>query len=269
MIISHKYKFIFLHVPKTAGSSVNTFFSQYIGDNDILNGWNHSLREGIPYNRNILSMVNTKFGLKMISKAINLRIKDHKLFERPIIEFAYRELLKKKIGTTSMHATANQLKKFDKTAWNKYFKFAFVRNPYTHAISDWMFNEKQWSIINDNKLPTKRKFTKKGFVKHLKSIKKDINNKKSYYYNMRPFSKIYTINDKIAVDFIGKFENLKDDVYKIQKILKLPKKNFQLIHSKKNTLNKHLKYYNEESRELVKEIWNKEFEFFKYEFPKK
>ena len=41
MIISHKYKFIFLHVPKTAGSSINTYFSQFIGDKDILNGWNH------------------------------------------------------------------------------------------------------------------------------------------------------------------------------------------------------------------------------------
>ena len=50
MIISHKYKFIFLHVPKTAGSSINTYFSQFIGDKDILNGWNHSLRQGIPYN---------------------------------------------------------------------------------------------------------------------------------------------------------------------------------------------------------------------------
>ena len=61
MIISHKYKFIFLHVPKTAGSSVNTFFSQYIGDDDNLNGWNHSLRKGIPYNKKFLKTINNKF----------------------------------------------------------------------------------------------------------------------------------------------------------------------------------------------------------------
>ena len=76
MIISHKHKFIFLHTPKTAGSSICAFFSQYIGDDDILNGWNHSLRNGIPYNHKTLSMVNNKFGLKMISAAINLRKKD-------------------------------------------------------------------------------------------------------------------------------------------------------------------------------------------------
>ena len=96
MIISHKYKFIFLHVPKTAGSSVKTFLSQYIGDEDILVGWNHSLRKGIPYNKKFLKTINNEFGLKMISKAISLRKKDSKIFERPILEYAYREILKKK-----------------------------------------------------------------------------------------------------------------------------------------------------------------------------
>ncbi len=268
MIISHKYKFIFLHVPKTAGSSINTYFSQFIGDKDILNGWNHSLRQGIPYNQKVFKTVNNKFGLKMISKAINLRIKDRKLFERPIIEYAFREVLKKKIGTTSMHATASQIKKFDQKAWKKYFKFTFVRNPYTHAISHWMFDEENWSIINKKKVINKKRFTKKNFIKYLKNLKKEIRRKDDYYSNMRPFSKIYTIDGKIAVNFVGKFENLKQDIEKIQKILKLPKKKFELTHTKKNTSKNHLNLYDNESKELVKEIWCKEFELFKYKFPK-
>ena len=85
---------------------------------------------------------------------------------------------------------------------------------------------------------------------------------------MRPFSNIYTINDKIAVDYIGKFENLKKDVDKIHKILKLPKKKFNLPHAKKNKSKNYLKFYNNESKRLVEEIWQKEFEFFKYNFPK-
>ena len=268
MIISHKYKFIFLHVPKTAGSSITAFFSQYLGDKDILNGWNHSLRMGVPYNNHILKMVNNKFGLKMISKAINLRIKDHKLFERPIIEYAFREILKKKIGTTSIHATGTQLKKFDKKSWEKYFKFAFVRNPYTHALSEWMFSDNLWSIINDNKFNNKKTFSKEKFIKFLKNLKSEIGNKKSYYNDMIPYNKIYTINGKIAVNYIGKFETISKDISKIQKILKLPKEKFKLNHTKKNTSKIHLKFYTEESRELVKEIWKKEFELFKYKFPK-
>ena len=34
---------------------------------------------------------------------------------------------------------------------------------------------------------------------------------------MVPFNKIYTINGKLAVDFVGKFENLNNDMEKIKK----------------------------------------------------
>lgn len=267
MIISNKHKFIFLHVPKTAGSSVSTFFSQYLGEQDILNGWNHPLREGIQYNTNTLKMVNNKYGLKMMSRAINLRIKDRKLFERPIIDYAFREILKKKIGTNSIHATAKHIKSFDKKKWSTYFKFAFVRNPYTHALSCWMWDEDLWSITNKKSIVSKRKFNKKEFIKYLKNLKKKLNKDKNSF--KIPGNKIYTIDNKIAVDFIGKFENLKKDITKIQKILKLPKEKFKLEHTKKNTSKSYLKYYTHESKQLVKEIWKKEFELFNYQFPKK
>ena len=267
MIISHQHKFIFLHVPKTAGSSINTFLSNYLGPNDILNGWNHPLRSGVPYNKKTLRMVNNRFGLKMISKAINLRIKDGNIFEKPIIDFALREVLKKKIGTTSIHATAKHIKKFDNKAWNEYFKFAFVRNPYTHALSHWMFNTTEWSIINDKF--KKKIFTKQEFIKYLKNLKKVIKDKKNYYHDMVPFNKIYTIDGKLAVDFVGKFENLNNDIEEIKKILNLPGKKIELIHTKKKTNRSHLHLYSKESMRLVEEIWEKEFELFDYKFPYK
>lgn len=269
MIISHKHKFIFLHVPKTGGSSIKAFLSQYIGDDDILNGWNHSLQKGISYNLKLLKMINNDFGKKMISKAIKLRIKDHKILDRPILEYAFREILKKKIGTTSIHATADQIRKFDKKSWKKYFKFVFVRNPYTHAISHWLFDEKSWSIKNKKNKINLKKLSKRKFVDYLKNFKKEIKDKKSYYYPMRPFNRIYTINGKIAVDYVGKFENLKKDLNKIKKILDLPKNKFTLPHEKKNITRNYLHLYNNESKKLVEEIWKKEFEFFNYKFPKK
>ena len=164
-----------------------------------------------------------------------------------------------------MHVTASQIKKFEKKSWNKYFKFAFVRNPYTHAISHWMFDEKNWSILEEKSKKKKKKFTKKNFVYYLKNLKKGI---KKFYTHDMPFSNIYTINGKIAVDYIGKFEDLKNDINKIQKILKLPKSKFNLPHSKKNTKKNYLKYYSKESKKLVEEIWEKEFKLFNYTFPK-
>tara|TARA_B100001057_G_C22668197_1_gene878730 strand:+ start:42 stop:857 length:816 start_codon:yes stop_codon:yes gene_type:complete len=269
MIISHKHKFIFLHVPKTAGSSISSFFSQYLGDDDILNGWNHPLREGIQYNKNTLETVNSKLGLRMISRAINLRLRDQKLFERPIIDFAFREILKKRLGTNSIHATAKHIKNFDKKSWDNYFKFTFVRNPYTQAISCWMWNDEKWSITKKGSIENKKKLKKQEFIKYLKKLKRKIGKDKSPYYQFKiPGNKIYTINNKIAVDFIGKFENLNEDITKIQKILKLPKEKLSLKHTKLNTKKNYLKYYSKESKSLVEEIWEKEFQFFDYKFPK-
>lgn len=265
MIISHKHKFIFLHVRKTGGSSISVFLSQYLGDKDILNGWSHSLLKGIPYNLRILKMINNKFGLKMISKAINRRIKDRRLLERPILEYAFREILKKKIGTPSRHASASQVKKFDKNAWNKYFKFAFIRNPYTHALSHWRFKEHDWYL--NNKKKRLRKLTKKKFVSFLKNLKKEIKNKKNF--EKQPFIKMLSIDGKIAVDFIGKFENIQKDIKKITKILNLPKSKFSLPHEKKGNTKDYLNLYNKESKKLVQEIWEEEFKLFNYSFPKR
>ena len=79
-------------------------------------------------------------------------------------------------------------------------------------------------------------------------LKKQMLKKDNRKHDMLPYSKIYTINGKIAVDFIGRFENLERDVSKIQKILKLPKKKFLLNHFKKNSIKDKLKYYNEENK---------------------
>ena len=36
MIISHKYRFIFVKTRKTAGTSVEAYLSQHCGDSDVL-----------------------------------------------------------------------------------------------------------------------------------------------------------------------------------------------------------------------------------------
>lgn len=96
---------------------------------------------------------------------------------------------------------------------------------------------------------------------------KKLKNKKSYFYDKFPSSKIYSIDGKIAVDFIGKFENLKSDVLKIKKILKLTNEKYPLDHVKKNTSKSDLKFYNKESKKLIRDIWKKDFEYFGYKFP--
>jgi hypothetical protein len=263
MIISHKYKFIFLHVPKTAGSSVAAYFSQFLGDNDIMNSWSHSSKFGIGHNKKSLKLLNSKFALSMIFDAIKKRIKDGRILELPILDYALREVLKTKYGTESRHVPGKNIKKYHPKIWKNYFKFCFVRNPYAHAVSCWMWNENEWNLHANNHKFLKKK-TKKNFTNFLKILKKKQSNKNFFKL---PGNKIYTINDEICVDYIGKFETLNQDIYKIKRILKIPGERFKLPHEKKNNYDlNYLKYYNEENKNLVQEIWGKVFKLFDYKY---
>ena len=71
--------------------------------------------------------------------------------------------------------------------WNSYFKFCFERNPFDKAISRyyWSTSEPRPGIYN---------YLSSAGIKYLTNWD------------------IYTINDQVAVDFVGRYENLTDDL---------------------------------------------------------
>ena len=80
---------------------------------------------------------------------------------------------------------------------------------------------------------------------------------------------IYTINDKVALDFIGRYENLEKDLEKIENIIGV-KLDINSIWSKSNIRKKNksiAEYYDEQSIELVRQIYKKEIEEFNYKIP--
>jgi hypothetical protein len=68
----------------------------------------------------------------------------------------------------------------------------------------------------------------------------------------------------IAVDYIGRFENLQEDFAVICERLKIEK--VQLPVKNKSEGKHYRKYYTQSSRELVEIKLAKELEMFKYEF---
>ena len=67
------------------------------------------------------------------------------------------------------------------------------------------------------------------------------------------------------LDFIGKFENLSADCKKIQETLGLEKKfNEHLVNSNKRKTYQH--YYNKNSIEVVRTLYEKDIEHFGYEY---
>lgn len=132
--------------------------------------------------------------------------------------------------------------------WDNYFKFCFVRNPWDQAISRYYYVKSRGS-----------KETLTEFCRKKNSI------------DLARNLKIYTIDDQIAVDFVGKYENLREDLGFICNKLNLPFDNW-LPHAKGNIRTDKRHYseiLTEEQANLIREKYAKEIEWFGYEFETK
>jgi len=111
MIISHKYKFIFIKTRKTAGTTIEYNISKYLGKNDIIPPSNQSvyLSQNFIYDTKISKFLK-KVKLNKISR----------IFENKFSEHEHAFDLKKKI---------------DRNFFDSYFKFCVEREPVDKCIS--------------------------------------------------------------------------------------------------------------------------------------
>jgi len=155
------------------------------------------------------------------------------------------------------HPKASVVRDFDDLAWRNYFKFCFVRNPWDHAVSDyfWRCSVRGCSHV-----------TFKEFLKRMDNPEQpDI---EGIVPPMRSNWEIYTIDDKIAVDFVGKFENLGADLWKVGQHLGI-KLDLNSVPRSKGGIRKTRKslseIYDYEAVELVRSIYENEIAEFRYE----
>ena len=83
---------------------------------------------------------------------------------------------------------------------------------------------------------------------------------------MRQKSFLVDKSGKFRVDFIGRFENLQKDFQTICAKLKIEKQ--ELPHRQKTNHLSYQKYYDEETKQLVADIWAEDIEAFNYSFEK-
>ena len=121
MVISHKYKFIYIRVRKTASSSMQVALSRICGPLDII-----SKLDGIEEH---------KSGIK--NKNNWCYIPSRKpVFYNHIPAFRIKEMIS--------HMNPN--------IWNNYFKFCFERNPWDKAISTFWWNRPEAKVTEREKL---------------------------------------------------------------------------------------------------------------------
>ena len=168
-----------------------------------------------------------------------------------------------------------------------YFKFTFVRNPWSRMVSSYMekyrnpmgFKYKPAKIFNDTylKLLSSSKEIKdeyfdednilsfKGFVDLCYQL-----SKKSYYNFDIHWMPQYIMNDMYIkdFDFIGKLENFEQDFNYITEKLNINFKPNYKIGSLSHTFQKHKKFYdnNPELIDKIAEIYKEDIERYGYDF---
>ena len=200
MPIFDKYKAIFVHIPKCAGTSIS----------------------------NVLAHSDPLFS-----------------------DTDYRHFsLRKMKGRNLEHLTGQRLKLLAPIRFHRYYKFAFVRNPYDRMVSEFKWRS-SWDPATKNE----------GFETMLEKIPYYRQRKEPHFYSAYSF--LTNQRGESIVDYVGKFETIDDDFVEIAQTL-----NLQTVLPKKNITNSekvhYSSFYNKSSQSLVKQHFLEDFENFDY-----
>ena len=195
MIVSHKHKFVFVKIPKTAGESFVSVLEQYAA----------------------MDLWNTDLG-------------NHERYSDIILE---------------------------NRDFEKYFSFAFVRNPYELKVSRYFY------VKEVEKVCSCTSFVEWVTLGSPVKMLDETQSKEDWF----PWSQLRFLMNKereLAVDFIGRFENLQEDFNTICDKIGIPRQ--QLPHKNKSKHKHYTEYYDDETREIVAEKYAKDIDHFGYEF---
>ena len=155
------------------------------------------------------------------------------------------------------HATVKQTQKALPEAFETYHKFAFVRNPWDWHVSMYHF------LLNQ---PENRRFEMiKGFGGFKPYMEWVVTEDKPFPKGATKLQSTMLVdtNGNIAVDEIGRFENLSEDFNAITARLgiqaSLPKLNY-------STHKRYQDYYDDKTRKLVEQHFAQDIDLFKYHF---
>lgn len=136
----------------------------------------------------------------------------------------------------------------DVDLWEEYFKFSFVRNPWSRMVSRYIYQ-----LRND--YPS---VTKEGFHNYVENYNPK-GREKMYQYDF-----LCDKNGNLQTDFIGRVENLQKDFNKALKIIGSRPITLAKLNVTKHKYYKD--YYTKDTIELVRKKFKKDIEYFDYEF---
>ena len=243
-MISKKYNFIFMHIIRTGGVSVEDYLFSH-----------HRKRISV---KPIIGRVHGK----RIRGKWATDVSDIGCQAKWFHEWARRS-----------HITAEQYRKFLKRKggrhmWDNFYKFAFVRNPWDFMVSLFFHFQRLDEVSAP---PRSRDVSWKKWVgsSFTEWVKKFLDPDQSFIKedDVHLLTQAEWLSDKegnLLIDFVGKFENLQEDFIKVCDKLNVPVGT--LPHKNGTKHNKYVDYYDEETKELVAESFKKDIKIFDYNF---
>ena len=253
MIISYEHRYIFLHCRKVAGSAMQIHLARHLGPDDILLGTREDLeKHGVAQTRRYRRDILSGEGLRNLTRrALRKPAVMRPSRVRDTLARVHKDVYARRLSPYAGHAPAVHVRAFDPEAWRDFFKFCFVRNPYERALSDyfWRVRARGGDI---------------EFVDFLHQVRKGRaqESAESPRHDNWP---IYTIDNAIAVDRVGRYERLADDFASICERIGIPAHGMPVAKKVVRDYD-YRDYYGDTERALVKEIYARELEAFGYEF---
>jgi hypothetical protein len=230
MIVSHEHRFIFLKTKKTAGTSIELGLSALCGERDV-----------------ITPLTEIDEALRANGRgAQNWRLHGWWGSPRPFLKRRLLKFTAEDYGFFN-HMTAEQARAAlaDDKAWRSYFKFAFDRNPWDRQVSFYHHRYRREDVA-----PPFASF-----------IKSDSHARINNY-------EIYSIGGEVAVDFVGRYERLEDDLK--HALAQVGLKLEEPLPRAKTTFRKSDKpyrdYYDADTRAIVGDWYRREIKLLDYTF---
>lgn len=160
-------------------------------------------------------------------------------------------------SSTLTHATVQQTQQALPKEFDQFYKFAFVRNPWDWQVSMYHF------LLKETENPRYQTIKELGsFTRYLEWV---IDTDKPFPKGATKLQKSMLVDKEghIAVNNIGRFENLSEDFQRISDKLEitasLPKLNY-------SNHKKYQDYYNDYSKKLVAKHFAEDIDLFEYTF---
>lgn len=241
MIISHKNKYIFMHTPKTGGSSMTVYLSRFMGQMDIQIGvWHDRSKAGIsPNARFLLDMATPHELASVVKHTLSGDLNWKKL------NSIHKRKYHRRIGPR----VASHVRDKFRNEWNKYFKFAFVRNPFSRLVSQYHWQRLDKGICS--------------FSEFLELLEREDFSRFPPMHN--PWQ-VVAIDDQVVMDKIGRFENLAEDFRDICDLVGIPYEANLFPEMKRGQTRNYRDCYNATDRARVERMCYKELKTFDYQF---